>query len=243
MLPFIIDFRLREDGPHNMFHDKVKKMTRALSLSTHYGQDGAFDVKQLHRARKRVLRVVVACGIVVLLFHRSPWATDSLIYQTLTRTGVLLLAIAIAGRTWIWVHLGRRRHRQFVSDGPYSVVRHPLYACSILGTAGIGAQTGSLAMMFLLSAAVWAVFNRVAQIEEMDMASRFGEPYRGYLLGTPRFVPDLRLWTAPHNVPVEYQHLINCLRDASGFVLAVPTFIAIDWAQQTGFLPVLFGLP
>jgi len=226
-----------------MFHDEFRKMTRVLSLSTYFEQDGAFNIKKLHRARKRVLRIAVACELAVLLFHRSPWATDSLIYKTLTLTGIILIAIAIAGRTWAWVHLGRRRHRQFVFDGPYSVVRHPLYAFSILATAGIGALTGSLTMMFLLSATVWAVFNRVAQIEETDMASRFGEPYRSYISRASRFVPDLRLWTAPHDVPMERGHLINCLRDAFNFLLAVPTFIAIDWAQRIGFLPVLFQLP
>lgn len=226
-----------------MIYDEVKKIARALSLAAYCGQDAALDVKRLHRARKRLIRVIVVAGFLVLLFHRSSWPADSLMHETLTRTGVLLLAIAIVGRTWVWAHLGRRRHLQFVFDGPYSVVRHPLYAFSILGAAGVVAQTGSVIMMFLLSAAVWVVFNRVARIEENDMASRFGEPYRIYLSRTPRFVPDLSLWTAPQVVSIEYRPLIKCLRDASLFALAVPIFIVIDWAQRTGFLPVLFGLP
>jgi hypothetical protein len=34
-----------------------------------------------------------------------------------------------------------------------------------------------------------------------------------------------------------------CLRDTLWFALAVPGFIAIDWGQEAGLLPVLFRLP
>src|SRR6266852_1652044 len=112
------------------------------------------------------------------------------------RSGILLLATAVGGRIWVWAHLGRNRRWHFVSDGPYSIVRHPLYAFSILGAAGVGAQSGSLLVTVLFTFAVWAVFNRIARIEETDMASRFGDAYRAYLARTPRFVPNPALWPA-----------------------------------------------
>src|SRR5439155_13700276 len=105
----------------------------------------------------------------------------SVIYEVTVRGGILLLVTAIAGRIWVWAHLGRNRRWHFVHDGPYSIMRHPLYAFSILGTSGVGAQSGSLLVTGLFTFAVWAVFNRIAGIEEADMASRFGDTYRSYL--------------------------------------------------------------
>ena len=222
---------------------KVKKLARSLSLKASYGCDPVLDIKSLHRARKRIIRVAIVIALILAVFQRSRWPVDSVVYQGLTRFGILLLAIAVAGRAWAWSHLGRRKRWNFICDGPYSIARHPLYAFSILATIGIAAQSGSIIMVLLLLVPVWAVFNRVARIEEMDMASRFGEPYLAYLACTPRFFPRKTLWTAPEGIWVEYSVLIKCLRDAKGFALAVPVFIALDWMQRMEIVPVLLRLP
>jgi len=222
---------------------RVKEIARALSFTAVTASDTALSMKRVHRIRKRVLRVAAALAFLLVLFHRSSWPAGSVIYEITVRGGVLLLAVAIGGRIWVWAHLGRNRRWHFVSDGPYSIVRHPLYAFSIVGAAGVGAQSGSLVVTAIFAFAVWAVFNRIARIEETDMASRFGDLYRAYLARTPRFIPNPALWTAPPVISVEYAYVFVCLRDTSWFLLAVPGFMAIDWVQQAGLLPVLLRLP
>lgn len=226
-----------------MTYEEAKKFTRTFLLGRSDDQDDALDVKGLLRARKLVIRIIATAAFVVLLFHRSSWPADSLIPQALIRFGVLFLAVAVAGRTWAWVHLGRRRHLHFVADGPYSVVRHPLYTFSMVGAAGIGMQSGSLVVTVLALLIVWAVLGRMARLEEAAMVERFGEPYLDYLARTPRFIPNVSLWATPEGVWVEYRQAIKGFRDASLFLLALPVFMAIDYAQQAGLLPVLFKLP
>jgi hypothetical protein len=75
------------------------------------------------------------------------------------------------------------------------------------------------------------------------MAVRFGEPYRDYLARTPRFIPNLSLWTAPDGLWVDYRQAIKGFRHASVFALAVPVFILVDWAQRMQLLPVWLQLP
>ena len=222
---------------------RVKEIARALSFTGGGAADAPLNFKRLHRIRKRVLRVAAALAFLLVLFNRSAWPAGSLVYEITVRGGILLLATAVGGRIWVWAHLGRNRRWHFVSDGPYSIVRHPLYAFSILGAAGVGAQSGSLLVTVLFAFAVWAVFNRIARIEETDMASRFGDLYRAYLTRTPRFVPNPALWTAPPVISVEYAYVFVCLRDTAWFLLAVPGFMAIDWGQEVGLLPILFRLP
>src|SRR5262245_45640188 len=106
---------------------EIKKIARSLSLKPSYECDAVLDIKSLHRARKRILRVAIVIALILAVFQRSQWPLDSVVYQGLTRFGILLLAIAVAGRTWAWSHLGRRKRWNFICDGPYSISRHPLY--------------------------------------------------------------------------------------------------------------------
>jgi protein-S-isoprenylcysteine O-methyltransferase Ste14 len=222
---------------------RAKKIVRALSCPDDYVADAPLDLKRILRIRKRVLCIGAAVACPLMLVHRSAWPADSIVHAVAVRCGILLLAVAIAGRIWVWAHRGRRKRWQIVADGPYSIMCHPLYAFSILGAVGIGAQSGSLLMGLLFMVAVWSVFHCVARIEEADMTSRFGEQYRAYRARTPRFVPNFALWIAPPAISVEYPYVSTCLRDACWFLLAVPAFIAIDWLQQAAVLPVLFRLP
>jgi protein-S-isoprenylcysteine O-methyltransferase Ste14 len=221
----------------------AKKFTRTMFARSVSEPDDVSDIKGLLRVRKYIIRVIALAAFVVLLFHQSAWPAGSMISDSLVRVGVVLIACGIVGRTWAWAHLGRRRYSHFVADGPYSVVRHPLYTFSIVGAAGIGLQSGSFIVGVVVPLLVWVVLRRMAQLEESAMAARFGEPYRDYLARTPRLAPNLSLWNTPEGVWVDYQQTIKGFRHASLFVLAVPIFIGIDWAQRAGFLPILLRLP
>jgi protein-S-isoprenylcysteine O-methyltransferase Ste14 len=221
----------------------VNRCFRALSLAPTYREDGALDVKRLLHARKRLLRLLIAAAVVVLLFHRPLWPHDSAAHSLLTRGGMLLIAITIAGRTWVWAQLGRRKHAHFVSDGPYSVVRHPLYSFSLLGAAGIGAQTGSIVITLVTTAIVWAIFNQVGRLEEEDMAARFGDPYRAYVARTRRFLPRWSLWSSGEHATGETRHVLDGFGNAALFALAIPALWAVDWAHRVSLFPVLFCLP
>jgi protein-S-isoprenylcysteine O-methyltransferase Ste14 len=206
-------------------------------------QDRTADIKGLQRVRKRTLRVIGRILLLFAIFLGSRWPAGSLVHEAMIWIGVLLIAIAICGRTWAVAHIGGRKRWEFVSDGPYSVVRHPLYAFSILGAAGASAQSASLAIMIATVLAVWMVLDRMARIEEADMAARFGEPYRSYLARTPRFVPKPSLWNAAAGLPMDHALVRKGFYDSSLFALAVPLFMALRWAHEAHLIPVLYQLP
>lgn len=76
-------------------------------------------------------------------------------------------------------------------DGPYGVVRHPIYAGLLLLAAGLAAIGGTARAAAALSALV-ALLSLKARFEERLLEQRFPE-YREYARRTPRFVPRLSL--------------------------------------------------
>ena len=58
--------------------------------------------------------------------------------------GYPLVLIGVLGRTWCTMYVGGRKNDQLVDQGPYSLVRNPLYVFSFIGIAGAGASTGML---------------------------------------------------------------------------------------------------
>ena len=221
----------------------VRKLIKALSLTPESKPDGGINLSGIQHARKQLIRIFVVLGFAMLMFHQSTWPPESIVYLSLTRAGVATVVAAIAARVWIRGHLGYRRLQSFVSDGPYSVVRHPLYLSSMVGTAGIGAQSGSIIMMFICLLPIWVIFNRVAQIEEVEMLARFGQEYESYLARTPRFIPRFSQWAIAQEITTESSIVMHSFRNSSNFALSIPIFMAIEWAQRASILPVLLRLP
>jgi protein-S-isoprenylcysteine O-methyltransferase Ste14 len=193
--------------------------------------------------RKLVLLVAAVLLLVMALFLQPHWTTSAL-HESMIWIGAFLIGAAICGRTWAIVHIGGRKMWHFISDGPYSVARHPLYASSILGTAGVAALTTSLVVTLTAVFVVWVIFARAARIEETVMAARFGDTYRSYLARTPRFFPKPSLWRPSSNaIAVDYRIAIRSFADSSLFAVAVPFYLALRWAHETQLIPVLYQLP
>ena len=72
-------------------------------------------------------------------------------------------------------------------DGPYRVVRHPIYAGLLLVAAGMAVVGGTL-LAAAAVVALLALLSLKARFEERLLAERF-PGYREYALRTPRFVP------------------------------------------------------
>lgn len=86
--------------------------------------------------------------------------------------------------------LGFERTRYLVTEGPYSRIRHPMYASVILLAWGVFLKAPSLTGAALAIAATLLIF-RTAWVEERECLGYFGEAYRQYMVRTHRFVPHL----------------------------------------------------
>lgn len=95
------------------------------------------------------------------------------------------LLIRIVARDWKTVH----RKDCLVTDGPYSVARHPMYLGSFLAGLGLCLILGSLPFIGIYSVLFIIVHARIAKREDAYMDSRWAEEHRAYAASVPACVP------------------------------------------------------
>lgn len=102
------------------------------------------------------------------------------------------LAFAIAarvfiGRNWSGMVTVKKDHK-LVRNGPYALVRHPIYTgtlLALLGTAIVFGETQGLLVVALATLILWIKSRR----EELFMTEEFGEEYRQYKQKVKALIP------------------------------------------------------
>lgn len=202
------------------------------------------DLQHLQRKRKQVMRAGVAIWVLLLLVTQSRWRVQApQLYALVEGLGLALIFVCILGRTWCTLYIGGHKKRALITEGPYSIVRNPLYVFTSIGAAGIGAQSGSVVIAMLSAAASLATFHAVTRHEEAFLATAFPAEFAAYAAHVPRFWPRLSAWRDAEELLVKPYLVRRTFLDACLFLLAVPVAGLVDWLQRLGYLPVLLHLP
>jgi protein-S-isoprenylcysteine O-methyltransferase Ste14 len=194
-------------------------------------------------ARKGVLLVIVVMAVALLFVGGSTWPDGGTMHEAIEWVGIALIVLCILGRTWSSLYIGGRKNQALVTHGPYSISRNPLYAFSIIGAVGVGAQIGSIVTATLFGLIAWAVFLWTARREEAVLATAFQEDYQRYLGRVPRFLPKLSLWHGPTTIEVWPRVIMTTFTDALVFLIAVPLAEGLEHLHEIGSLPVYLRLP
>lgn len=105
--------------------------------------------------------------------------------------GVILVVGGEAIRVWACGHL--IRNKVLTRGGPYALVRHPLYAGSLLIGVGLGLLAehalvwlGAFLVLYL------TMYLPAMYVEELRLQSLFGAEYQEYMEEVPRLLPRLQ---------------------------------------------------
>ncbi|APO68970.1 phospholipid methyltransferase protein [Rhizobium gallicum] len=194
------------------------------------------------RYRINTLRLLGALAFSLLAVTASPPAVP-FVTTLLETSGLVAIVLAVAGRAWSLLYIGDRKNSELVTCGPYSVTRNPLYLFSLIGIAGIGAQTGSMLSMVIITATAYITFDFAMRGEERYLASRFGRKFVEYRELTPRLVPDFSLWHESEDIPLRSAKSLAGLKDGIVFVVAWASIELIKAGQADGILPIFVTLP
>lgn len=163
-------------------------------------------VRGLPRTAHRRVPVILGVGVFSVLVGDAPasfwhhlqyWQPELALLGALLAVGstaLLLWARWALGAMWASVPLVQEHH-ELRTDGPYRLVRHPIY------TGLVGLIVGG---MLVCGFGVWVVYLVVAvpwllrrvRVEDGLMAAQFGDSYAAYRARVPALIP----WTRPGRV-------------------------------------------
>ncbi len=107
--------------------------------------------------------------------------------------GYISLAIGLATRSWSAGVL--HKVSKLSTDGPYSLVRNPLYFGSFLMMFGFGLLIDDWWSAPIILVVVGFIYAVQIRSEEKALLEIFGEQWQQYTATTPRMIPRLRLPT------------------------------------------------
>jgi protein-S-isoprenylcysteine O-methyltransferase Ste14 len=189
--------------------------------------------------------LVLVPAAIVTLFTPPFVAGDSLEHLALQTVAWIAFAAGATFRFWATLYIGGRKERDLVTEGPYSLCRHPLYLGSLL--LGISAAFFLESPLFL--GAVLAVggiyINGTIPVEETVLRSRHTPHYDAYCERVPRLVPRSFVVDSPGEISVDVHRLwLECAR-ASRWVwlpivgLMMNHFRALAWWPKFFFFRAL----
>ena len=200
------------------------------------------DRRPSRLARRVILTTTFALGIGILLVAGPYWPDEGSVHEGIELVGVGLIAIAVLGRAWCMLSSGNNRRVEMAEDGPYSVVRHPMYVFAIVGAFGIGAQAGAITAALAAGLVTWTILAMMSEMDDENMVELFGARYFNYMMRVPAFTPDFSLYRRS-SLTFGPRQLAAIAMDAAIFFVAIPVVEMFDRLHDNGALPTLIWLP
>ncbi|WP_306547811.1 isoprenylcysteine carboxylmethyltransferase family protein [Desulfobulbus sp.] len=164
------------------------------------------------KLRQPVSIVVIAACAALLATTPLSWQGASLIGLALDSLGFVLVVVAAFGRIWSSLYISGYKEDRVVTEGPYAIVRNPLYVFSFLGALGLGLATRHVAVLAVVAAAFILYYPLVVLTEERNLQGKFGQVYGDYASRTPRFFPHRFQLVEPDVYPVRPRHARRSLQ-------------------------------
>ena len=157
-------------------------------------------------ATSRLLHIAIMAAVFALLFPRLPlgftlpvgplaarFVPDS---PAIAWMGLALTVAGCAFAIWARLLLGGnwsgsvtvKRDHTLIRQGPYAVVRHPIYTGFLLGMLGTALALGEWRGIAGLALA-FAGWRMKSRTEEAFMAAQFGDEYTGYQRQVKALIP------------------------------------------------------
>ena len=142
----------------------------------------------------------LAIGVALLAAPRVPLAALNDRFAPLALWPVQLgaaltfagVAFAISARAWIagnWSSdVTLKRDHELIVDGPYALVRHPIYTGILLALFGTALAVGEWRALLGVAIAALAFWRKLT-IEEVVMRRQFGEAYDRYAARVAALIP------------------------------------------------------
>jgi protein-S-isoprenylcysteine O-methyltransferase Ste14 len=193
--------------------------------------------------RMLVSRVFAVLIVLLVIFTMPSFEQDGLADILFETLGLFLLTICSMGRLWALLYISGKKTREVITDGPYSIVRHPLYLFSFIGAIGIGLVSENILVLGALVIFYLSYYPLTILSEEKKLTKKFGQVYIDYAKRTPRFLPKPSLYQSPDHFAVNADIFLKNMAIGMWFIWIFILFNFIEMLQIMGIIHVLLRVP
>ena len=195
-------------------------------------------IKNIARKRMAILRISIILIITFIIIDNN-FSAFSLNIDMNTSflfsyIGFSLVVLGGFGRIWASLYLEGFKTRKLIKEGPYSMVRNPLYFFSLMLFLGMCFAIKSIAVSFALLV-VFVLFHIPTILnEEKVLLSTHDESYKAYYESTPRLLPNIFKYKTTEStdmIQVRIKSIIKRLWEVIGYLFL---FTLIDFFYFIG---------
>ena len=197
----------------------------------------------IRRFRILFLRLCSLPLIFLAILVRPVWPVGSRMAFAVEFAGYLFMLAGLAMRIWSILYVGGRKSDELVTEGPYSICRHPLYIGTFLVAVGVGLAFENIPMLVAIVGIITPIHMVVIRLEERHMEGKFPAEYARYKQQVPRFWPRLRNYTSSETLVVSVRSIRRVLIDTVAVLLVPEAEDLLEVLHDHGILPVLWHFP
>ena len=183
-------------------------------------------------------RAAVLFALTYAVLVPAPAAIPAIVLKLFEWVGLGLLIVTTLGRLWCLSYIAGIKNEVMVTEGPYSVVRNPLYVFNFIGAVAFGLIVANPLLAALLAAGFSVFYPSVIRNEEAVLAQVFGETYARYCDATPRWLPRWSNFHEPESWNINPRLFRGGMLDAMWFLWAymiwklIEEFGVLQWIRS-----------
>jgi protein-S-isoprenylcysteine O-methyltransferase Ste14 len=191
-------------------------------------------------------RLRITAGLLVLLLVLVATSerrfAAGLVGEALQFAGLVGVSCAALGRIWTSAFIAGFKDQVLVRSGPYAVVRHPLYALSLIAMVGLGLTTGSLTIAVAMLVVFGAVYWSAARDEDRHLGELHGTAHERFARDVSTLRPRWSAYVVPDSLEVRPRVLWKSFLDAGSLLGFYGLLRVADALQQHGVTPTWLTL-
>ena len=188
-------------------------------------------------------RIFVVFIIIFLLISTHSWAKNSLIYLLMKWVGFIFVVTATLGRLWCSIYISGYKEDVVINQGPYSMVRNPLYLFSFIGAMGLGLASANIIVILIIFVLFTFFYPSVVSSEEKILLERHGNVFSDYINSTPKWFPKFSNFKRPKKYLVQIKQFESSIISSMWFLWFFLIFHIIELLHETNVLPTIIRIP
>lgn len=196
----------------------------------------------IKRWRRAATIVCVVPLIAVMVFTERQWPAGWP-HLAMIIVGFPLVICGAFGRIWASIFISGYKNGKLVTEGPYSMVRNPLYFSSLMAGLGLGLSAGSLTATAIIAILFALYYPLLVREEEIFLSGTFTAEWAAYSKATPAFLPRPGLFNEPETYVIHPKRIRRALGDAVWLPLGILAVQLVDLVHAKQLIPILFTLP